>query len=122
MLYNSFIPLIKQAYQTKPTNCAYLLLQALSLGGHTLVAFVLVTGAQPADEHLAMAAEELLQVLVLGADLLGQIARGYDELVLPQGLLGLVGLQVGFAVRAHAHQAALDRLSLLAFAHVTGHC
>lgn len=77
---------------------AYLFLQALGLGGHTLVAFVLVAGAQPADEHLTLATEELLQVLVLGADLLGQIARGCDELVLLQGLLGLVGLQVGFTV------------------------
>lgn len=77
---------------------AHLFLQALDLGGHTLVAFVLVAGAQPADEHLTLATEELLQVLVLGADLLGQVARGCDELVLLQGLLGLVGLQVGFTV------------------------
>lgn len=100
---------------------SYLLLQALGLGGHALVAFVLVAGAQPAHEHLAVAAEELLQVLVLDADLLGQVAGGRDELVLPQGLLGLVGLQVGLAVRRHAHQAALDGLSLLPLAHVARH-
>lgn len=99
----------------------YLLLQALGLGGHTLMAFVLVAGAQPAHEHLAVAAEELLQVLVLDADLLGQVAGGCDELVLPQGLLGLVGLQVDLAVRRHAHQAALDGLSLLPLAHVACH-
>ncbi len=77
---------------------AHLFLQALSLGGHTLVAFVLVAGAQPADERLTLATEELLQVLVLGADLLGQIACGWDKLMLLQGLLGLVGLQMGLAV------------------------
>lgn len=77
---------------------SYLFLKALSLRGHTLVAFVLVAGAQPADEHLALAAVELLKVLVLGANLLSQIARGCDQLMLLQGFLGLVGLQVGFAV------------------------
>lgn len=80
------------------STLAHLFLQALSLGGHTLVVFVLVAGAQPADEHLTLATEELLQVLVLGADLLSQIARGGNQLMLLQGLLGLVGLQVGFAV------------------------
>lgn len=84
--------------------------------------FVLVAGAEPADEHLALAAAELLQVLVLGADLLGQIACGRDELMLIQGLLRLVRLQVGFAVGAHTHQAALHCCSLLSFAHVTWHC
>ena len=86
------------------------------------MALVQVTGAEPADEDLALATEELLQVLVLGADLLGQVARGCDELVLLQGLLGLVGLQVGVAVGAHTHQAALDRCSSIPFAHVAGHC
>lgn len=100
----------------------YLFLQPLSLGGHTLVAFVHVAGAQPADEHLALATVELLQVLVLGADLLSQVARWWDQLMLLQGLLGLVGLQVGLAEGAHTHQAALDRLSLFTFAHVAWHC
>lgn len=86
------------------------------------MSFVLVAGAEPADEHLTLSTEELLQILVLGADLLGQIARGRDEFVLLQGLLGLVRLQVGFTVRAHAHQAALDRRSLFSLAHVTRHC
>ena len=61
------------------------------------MAFVRAAGAQPADEHLALATVELLQVLVLGADLLSQVACGWDQLVLLQGLLGLVGLQVGLA-------------------------
>lgn len=85
------------------------------------MAFVLVAGAQPADEHLTLAAEELLQVLVLGADLLSQVAGGRDELMLLQGLLGLMGLQVGLAVRAHAHQAAFDRPPPLSFANVASH-
>lgn len=46
------------------------------------MAFVLVAGAQPADEHLALSAEELLQVFVLGADLFGQVACWWDELML----------------------------------------
>ena len=49
----------------------YLFLHTLRLCGHTLVTLVLVAGAQPADVNLAGAAVELLQVLVLGADLLG---------------------------------------------------
>lgn len=103
-------------------SSAHLFLHALSLSGHTVVAFVLVAGAEPADKRLALAAAELLQVLMLGADLLGQIARGCDELVLIQGLLGLVRLQVGFAVGAHTHQAALHRRPRLSFTHVTRHC
>lgn len=99
----------------------YLSLHSLGLGGHTLVTFVLVASAQPADEHLALATEELLQILVLGADLVGQIARGCDELVRLQVLLGLVGLQVGLAVGAHAHKAALDCGFLFSFAHVAGY-
>lgn len=82
------------------------------------MALVLVAGAQPADEHLALAAIELLQVLVLGADLLRQVGRGRDQLVRLQGLLSGVGLQVGGAERGHARQAALDRRSPLPFAHV----
>lgn len=100
---------------------AYLFLQTLNLGGHTLVAFMLVAGAQPADECLALAAEELLQVLVLGADLLGQVTGRCNEFVLLQGLLGLVRLQVGFTVGAHAHQAAFDCLSLSPLTHVAGY-
>lgn len=99
----------------------YLSVQSLSLGGHTLVVLVMVAGAQPADEHLALAAVELLQVLVLGADLLGQVAGGRDELVGFEGLLGLVGPQVGVAEGAHTHQAALHRRTLLSFAHVARH-
>lgn len=82
---------------------------------------VLVAGAQPADEHLAVAAEELLHVLVLRADLLRQVADGRDELVLLEGLLGLVGPQVLLAEGAHARQAAPHRRALLLLAHVAQH-
>lgn len=80
--------------------------------------FVLIAGAQPADKHLALATEELLQVLVLGADLLRQIAGRRYELMLLERLLGLVRLQVGLAEGAHARQAAFHGGTLLPFAHV----
>jgi len=99
----------------------YLLLQPLHLGGHALVALVLVAGAKPAHEHPALAAVELLQVLVLRADLLRQVGGGRDQLVRLQGLLGGVGLQVRGAERAHARQAALDRRPLRPLAHVARH-
>ena len=99
----------------------HLSLLALHLGGDTLVALVLVAGAQPADVHLARATVELLQVLVLRADLLGQLARGGDELVLLQLLLRVVGLQAGLTVRAHARQAALHRRPPRSPADVAGH-
>ena len=84
---------------------------------------VLVTGAQPAHKNLALATVELLQVLVLGTDLLRQLARGRNQLMLFQLRFRLMRFQVGLAVGRHTHQARLHRSPLVssAVAHVTGH-
>lgn len=84
------------------------------------MALVLVAGTQPAHVHLTGAAEELLQVLVLGADLLAQVTGGRDQLVVLQLLLCIMRLQVSLAERCHAHQTRLHGRSGLRAA-VTGH-
>lgn len=89
----------------------HLFLSPLSSSRHDVVVFVFIHHAQDAHRCLIGATKSLQQLVMLCTELLPHLTRGVDQLVLHQGRVVIVSLDMGVAVRCQAHQAGL--LSLL---------
>lgn len=89
------------------SNSTHLFLGPLGPSRNDVVVFVLIHHTQNAHRRLVSATKGLQQLVVLGAELLSHLACSFDQLVLHQGRILVVRLEMGLAVRRQAHQAGL---------------
>lgn len=80
--------------------------------------FVFIHHAQNAHRCLISATESLQQLVMLCAELLSHLTRSFDQLVLHQGRVVVVRLDVSLTVGCQAHQAGLLSFLLLCCAEV----
>ena len=80
---------------------------------------VFVHHAQNTNRRLIGATKSLQQLVMLGADFLSHLARGYYKLVLHQGREVVVRLKMNLTVGGQAEQAGLHSLLLAGGAEIT---
>ncbi|KAM4544090.1 synaptonemal complex protein 2-like [Fundulus diaphanus] len=93
----------------------------LCRGGDGVVASMVLQGAQVADGLLVAAAEDLLHLVVKGADVLLDVCRGRDQLMALKGGGVIVRLEVEVTVGGQALQAGLGGLQLPPRAEITAY-
>ena len=88
-------------------STTYLFLSPFSSSRDDVVMFVFIHHAQHTHGRVISATKSLQQFVVLCTELLPHLTCGFDQLVLHQGGIVIVGLDVSLAVGRQAHQAGL---------------
>ena len=85
------------------------------------MASVFIRHTQQTDTLLISTTVNLQQLVMMRADLLLQVSRGFDQFVPLKGRKFIVRLEVSFTVRHQTHQAGLDSFALSSSSEITRH-